>query len=262
MMTYKFWKMNGAGNDFVVINDLDANLHIDKNCVAKIAEKISCEGVIFLQPSDVANFKMRFFNPDGNEAEMCGNGARCVARLAYDLKAAPKSMQIETVAGILKALVFTDSVEITMTDPQDMRLNIELPEIGTVHFINSGVPHVVVIVSDLAEIDVKKLGEKIRYHEAFAPAGTNVNFVEAVSHEKIWLKTYERGVEAETGACGTGAVASALICKKLGMVRVPTIVQCFGGVLEVNASIVSKSEFVQVTLRGPAVYEFEGEVQV
>lgn len=261
LMKISFWKMNGAGNDFVMIDDRSLTMSLEPSVLEKIAGEVGCEGIILLQPSESADLKMRFFNPDGNEVEMCGNGARCFARLAYDLKAAPPQMRIETVAGIVAAEVSDGQVRLTMTDPQDLRLHIRLDDLPELHFLNSGVPHVVVPVECAQNAAVLTLGRTIREHAEFAPAGTNVNFVEVREGGTLRLRTYERGVEAETGACGTGAVASALVLARLERVQLPVKLQCNGGELEVDAERDGES-FRHVTLTGPAEYEFEGSIVI
>jgi diaminopimelate epimerase len=258
-MKTPFWKMNGAGNDFVLIDDRACAVPTDQSAIRQIALQVPCEGIILLQPSTVADLKMRFFNPDGNEAEMCGNGARCFARLAYDIKAAPQTMQVETQAGLVGAEVSDSQVQLTMTDPQDLRVNIQLADLPELNFVNSGVPHVVIRVENVEAADVLTIGRTVREHPEFAPAGTNVNFVEILDRQHVRLRTYERGVEAETGACGTGAVATALIAAKLGWVDLPVTLRCNGGDLTVDADL-QHDAFGSVTLTGPAEYEFEGEL--
>jgi diaminopimelate epimerase len=166
---------------------------------------------------------MRIFNADGSEAEMCGNGARCFARYIVSEKReagsgkrsdAVRKLSIQTKAGIVRAEVRGEDVKVNLTDPRDLRLDVPLEVYGrklSVDSINTGVPHAVVFVEGLDGIDVKGLGAQIRYHKRFAPAGTNVNFIEVESRDSIRIRTYERGVEDETLACGTGSTASALI---------------------------------------------------
>ncbi len=177
-MNIPFWKMHGAANDFVLVDDRAGRFPAaDKAWIASIAARrtgIGCEGVILIQPSDKASFRMRFFNPDGSEVEMCGNGARCVARLAHEIGAAPAKMTIDTVAGVLSAEAMGDQVRLFMTPPKDWRLNRSLALDGkkvAYGFVNSGVPHAVVEPADLAACDVQKMGSGIRHHADFAPKG-------------------------------------------------------------------------------------------
>ncbi len=208
--------MQGAGNDFVVIDhdpQLDYPVLARKACDRHMG--IGADGVIVLGSSTVCDHRMRIFNADGSEAEMCGNGARCLAvYVANKFAVVPEIFTVETKAGTLQASVHGDIAAVRLSDPADYRPEVEIKAAGhklTGHFINTGVPHVVVFVQGLQEMDVDGLGRLIRQHSLFAPKGTNVNFVEKVREGVVAVRTYERGVEAETLACGTGSVASALI---------------------------------------------------
>ena len=267
-MKIPFWKMHGAANDFILADDRAGTFPAgDRDWMAAISRRrtgVGCEGVILIQPSDKASFRMRFFNPDGGEVEMCGNGARCVARLAHEIGAAPARMTIDTVAGILSAEVIGDRVRLQMTPPKDWRLRQTLDWNGrsvAYSFVNSGVPHCVIEAEDLDEVDVATIGAAMRYHAAFAPAGTNVNFVRVDGPQALSVRTYERGVEAETLACGTGVVASGLIAGKLGWVtRAPVHITCASGdVLEVDYQMTGGGAD-RVTLLGPAVHVFQGSL--
>ncbi|HBA84724.1 MAG TPA: diaminopimelate epimerase [Verrucomicrobia bacterium] len=264
-MNIPFYKMHGAANDFIMADDrlLTFPAH-DKEWIARIAARrtgVGCEGVILIQPSKTSSFRMRFFNPDGSEVEMCGNGARCVARLAHEIGAAPAQMTIETIAGELKAEARDQEVLLYMTEPTDWRLNRSLDIDGkklSYHFVNSGVPHVVVVTNDLEAIDVHKVGAAIRYHSDFAPKGTNANFIVQTGPGTLRIRTYERGVEGETLACGTGMVAACLVAGKLGLVKPPVkIVPASGDLLTVNYEL-TETGATQVTLLGPAVQVFQG----
>lgn len=267
-MTVPFWKMHGAGNDFVLIDDRSQTFPDSDNAlihrIARPKYGIGCEGVILIQPSDSADFRMRFYNPDGGEVEMCGNGARCVARLAHEIGAAPRNMQFDTVAGLIRASVLAeDRIQLTMTEPKDWILNGELDlddQNLPFHFVNSGVPHVVLTVDDLASTDVAAIGAAIRYHTRFQPAGTNVNLIQITGPDSLAVRTYERGVEAETLACGTGMVASGLVAGALGLVSIPVNITCAAGdVLQVNYDATPDGA-TNVTLTGPAVHVFRGEI--
>lgn len=262
-----FWKMHGAGNDFVMFDDRNGSFPAtDADWLRRMAARrtgIGCEGVILIQASDRADFRMRFFNPDGHEAEMCGNGARCAARLASEIGAAGRQMTIETAAGILRAGIEPGGVRVTLTPPADWRLDRTLALAGKTlayGFVNSGVPHVVVEVEDLDTCDVQGLGSAVRHHADFRPEGANANFVRVTGPSALAVRTYERGVEAESGACGTGIVAAALICARAGRVRPPVRVQTAGGdVLTVDFHWESGNA-KDVTLLGPAEHVFQGVV--
>jgi diaminopimelate epimerase len=262
-----FWKMHGAGNDFILFDDRRLTFPAaDIRWIRRLACRrtgIGCEGVILLQPSAAADVRMRFFNPDGSEADMCGNGIRCVARLAHELGAAPARMHIETGAGLLSAELLGENVRLGMTPPRDWRLDAALTALDTevrYSFVNTGVPHAVVEVTDIDACRVAELGAALRRHAAFAPAGTNVNFAQVTGPHALRLRTYERGVEAETLACGTGITAAALIEARRGRVTPPVQVATGGGhTLAVDFRL-TPTGAEQVTLLGPAEHVFRGTV--
>ncbi len=264
-MKFDFWKMHGASNDFILVDDRRQTFPVhDHAWIAAITARrtgVGSEGVLLIQPSSMADFRMRFFNPDGGEVDMCGNGARCIARLAHEIDAAPANMRIETPAGIVRAEARGDQVQLVMTEPHtwDMNQRIELAgRAYTYHFVNTGVPHVVMEAPDLQAVNVPSLGAEIRYHAQFAPKGTNANFIALDEQGRLHVRTYERGVEAETLACGTGMVACGLIAGKLGRVHPPVrVIPASGDVLEVGYELTTGSA-TNVTLLGPAVHVFKG----
>lgn len=266
-MNIPFFKMHGAANDFILVDDRAGTFPLaDRAWLQRVSARrtgVGCEGIILIQPSSSADFRMRFMNPDGGEVEMCGNGARCVARLAAELGAAPAKMRIETMAGELQAEVTGGRVRLRMTEPKDWRLGRTLMIEGqplSYGFVNSGVPHVVVETPHLDAVDVDGLGRTIRRHTDFQPAGTNVNFVRVTGPDALRIRTYERGVEAETLACGTGMVAAALVMARLGRVRLPAkLMPASGDTLEVNATLRGEGA-TDVTLTGPAEHVFRGEL--
>jgi len=212
MSKISFTKMVASGNDFVIIDqrpktkDQRPKFLAKKLCDRKYG--VGADGLLVLEKSKIADIKMRIFNADGSEAEMCGNGSRCVALWAKS------KVNIETKAGIIEAQVKANNIKIKLTEPKGIKLNIPITVSNRalrVNFINTGVPHTVIFVGGLDKIDVVSLGRQIRYHQRFAPCGANVDFAEVLNDNSIGLRTYERGVEDETLACGTGAVASALL---------------------------------------------------
>lgn len=257
--------MHGASNDFILIDDRRRTFPArNRRWIERISARrtgIGCEGVILIQPSRTADFAMRFFNPDGREAEMCGNGARCVARLAHELGIAPARMSFDTRAGLLRAEVKGNRVRLHMSPPRDWRMRGQLRLGGRTvayHFVNTGVPHCVVPVRNLEMVDVRNVGCGIRHHAAFAPRGTNVNFVVVTGPNSIRIRTYERGVEAETLACGTGITAAALTMARAGKVRPPVKVNAASGdVLTVDFRLIPDGA-EHVTLLGPAEHVFQG----
>lgn len=267
-MQFHFWKMHGAGNDMVLVDDRERRFPAaDRAWLARLGARrtgIGCDGFILIQPGGDADFAMRFFNPDGGEAEMCGNGARCVARLAHDLGIAGARMCFQTVAGPLRAEIVGSQVRLYMTTPHDWRLRRRLQAAGAeleYSFVNSGVPHAMVTVPDLAAVDMRTLGAAIRRHPDFAPKGTNANFVAVTGPNALGIRTFERGVEDETLACGTGMVASACLAGVLGLVRAPVTLTCASGdQLQVDYALDAQGQARDVTLLGPAEYVFEGEL--
>ena len=217
MFKLNFTKIVGTGNDFILLDLRKQNKKLKLSAIAKQACNrklgIGADGLLVLTKTPKATVKMQIFNADGSEAEMCGNGARCVAYFVG--KDNPgKKITIKTKAGIIASIVKNDTVKINLTEPRDIKLDINL-KIGKyplrVNFVNTGVPHIIVLCEKVEGIDVSHLGRLLRFHKKFAPRGTNVNFIEPVKLNEIKVRTYERGVEEETLACGTGSVASSII---------------------------------------------------
>ena len=265
----RFTKMNGAGNDFVLIDNRLGDLRLAADQISRICDRhrgIGADGVLVLERAmNGADFRMRYYNADGGEAEMCGNGARCFARYASRVAGPREELSFETPAGVIGARLQGELVRLEMSEPKDLRLGITIawPE-GEIaaHFINSGVPHVVVPVNDLEKMDVRGLGSAIRRNDLFAPRGANVNFLEERGERQISIRTYERGVEDETLACGTGVVASALIFAATRNVAGPIGVLVRGG-NELQVGFTKEGDqFKNVTLTGPAEFVFEGTIEV
>jgi diaminopimelate epimerase len=265
----RFTKMNGAGNDFVMIDNRAGDVQLTAAQVTAICDRhrgVGADGILLLEKAaNGADFRMRYYNSDGGEAEMCGNGARCFARFAQKVAHAPGKVSFETPAGIIGARLHDDLVTLNMSDPADLRLNMPLQvegEDAVVHYINSGVPHVVVPVSRIDVVHVFTQGAAIRRHKMFAPKGANVNFLEKRGPRSIAIRTYERGVENETLACGTGVVASALVFGATENVDGPIGVLVRGGnELQVGFKRAGKN-FREVTLTGPAEFVFEGTIEI
>jgi diaminopimelate epimerase len=258
--------MQGSGNDFILIDNRKGVLK-GKNLgdlAVSVCDRhysVGADGLIAIVPSRKADFKWRFFNADGSEAEMCGNGSRCVARYAYLKKIAGKNMAFETLAGIIQAHVKHERVTVQLTGATGLRMNIAVPlETGhrMGHFINTGVPHLVYLSKDLQNEDVERIGRTTRHHELFKPAGTNVNFIQIQGPHKLQVRTYERGVEGETLACGTGSVAAALVAGSIGAVSSPVEVATWGGEkLKVSYERIEQG-FGNIRLEGGAQVICEG----
>lgn len=269
-MEIQFWKMNGAGNDFVVIDNRDHRYALTQQQIARLCDRhrgVGADGLLAVEPAEQgADYRMRYYNADGGEAEMCGNGARCFGRFANFLNGfALDQVSFETPAGIIGATFHGDNVQIKMSEPFGLQQDLALDVAGTelaVHFLNTGVPHAVVFVGDIDEVPVKEWGAALRYHETFAPKGTNANFVHRMGTSHIAIRTYERGVEDETLACGTGTVACALIHHLRTGQPAPIAVDVRSGdTLEINFTP-EGGTFKNVTLTGPAEIVFQGTVQL
>jgi diaminopimelate epimerase len=271
MRKIEFFKMNGSGNDFIVIDNREKiveNIGFKtEEFVKRICKRglsIGADGVILIENTDEAgcDFAWRFYNSDGSQASMCGNGSRCAVRFAY-LKGIindTKTVFLTGAGKIYGEIVGINTVKVQLTKPTDYKtINLDNQ---TMYFINTGVPHLVIFVDDLESVDVAGLGAKYRYHEAFAPAGTNVNFVNILDNSTIAIRTYERGVEAETLACGTGATASGLISGLIKNIQTPVEVQTRSGkILKIYFQIknAQSSEPIDIVfLEGDSMLSFVG----
>lgn len=265
----KFTKMAASGNDFVVIDDRLSRIKSSKlsalaNRICDRKFGIGADGLLLLEKSKLADVKMRIFNADGSEAEMCGNGARCVALFSSRARKSPQ-VNIETKAGIIKSEIKGENVRIRLTDPKNMESDIAIKVNNRnlrVNFIDTGVPHAVIFVEGLKNLNVNDIGRTIRFHKKFSPRGTNVDFVQVEGKYIIEIRTYERGVEDETLACGTGSVAAALFfalkTNTTGKINVKTK---SGEMLRVYFKKTSKS-FRDVWLEGKAGIVYKGDYYV
>ncbi len=269
--TFTFFKMSGSGNDFILVDnrtniikpeiapDVARNL-----CRRKVS--VGADGLILIENDKEVDFCWRFFNADGSSAEMCGNGGRCAARLANLLGICGPQLAFRTLAGIIHAEVVGTRVKLQMTAPHDLRLDerLELNGLKVItHFVNTGVPHTVLILDtpeELEKQDVVSRGRELRYHSRFSPAGTNVNFVALLGQGAMAIRTYERGVEDETLACGTGATAVALVAAAKGLVEPPVNVHTKSGetltiYFDASAKIPEK-----VYMEGEATVIYQGQL--
>jgi diaminopimelate epimerase len=273
-----FFKMNGAGNDFIVIDNREKLVDADHcqdlvryACRHKLS--VGADGLILIENDPEVDFKWRFFNADASEAEMCGNGARCAARFASLTGIVQKPrMAFRTLAGIIKAELLGNRVKVQMTPPHSLRLDLNLEAEGRllrVDSINTGVPHAVYFATDeneLETIDSFRYGRALRFHKHFQPAGTNVNFVYVQDSQHMVVRTYERGIEGETLACGTGCIASGLIAAARSRVVSPVEVKTRGGeVLRVyfemsGGKSPADVQFKEVYLEGEARIAYEADL--
>jgi diaminopimelate epimerase len=264
-----FVKMSGTGNDFILIDHRTPRIAPElmpefARLVCRRRFSVGADGLILIENSDEADFRWRFFNADGSEAEMCGNGARCAARFAYMQGIAPAYLRFATLAGIIEAKVADVNVSVLMTPPQNFQLERQVALADRtliLHSVDTGVPHAVLFVDDFAETDIQALGREIRFHRDFMPAGTNVNFVQFLEGGGLKVRTYERGVENETLACGTGATAAALLAAVLGRAASPVdIVTSGGDRLTISFDLREGPAAVNVFLKGPAHVIYSGEL--
>jgi diaminopimelate epimerase len=266
----EFTKMSGAGNDFILIDHRrpifsdTAAAQAFARAVCERKFSVGADGLILLEESPEADFRWQFFNADGSLADMCGNGARCAARFAHAHGMAPARMRFATLAGIIEAEVTGTTVCLTMTPPRDFSLSQQLdtPAGGTetVHSVNTGVPHAVIWAAEIEAAPIREWGRHFRFHPRFAPAGTNVNFVGLLGENLLRVRTYERGVEDETMACGTGAVAAALVAARLGRVASPTRIITSGREELTIHYQREGDDFSQVRLEGPADFIYVGQL--
>jgi len=262
-----FSKLNGSGNDFLLIDNREGVMgDVDRPAfVAKVCDRsrsVGADGVILIEPSRKADFRWDFYNADGSRAEMCGNGGRCAARFAVARRIAGRELSFETIAGTIHATVRGRCVKLQMTRPTGLAVDRTLSLRGkkyTYSFLDTGVPHAVLFVQDVSKADVTGVGRGIRTHPAFAPRGTNVDFVQLKDGE-LWVRTYERGVEAETLACGTGAVASGILASVHGIADPPVPVRTRGGEKLTIHFDPERKDFGEVYLEGDTSWSCDGRI--
>lgn len=245
----KFSKYQGAGNDFILIDD--RALSFDTTQIPTLCHRkfgIGADGVILLQPSQTADFRMRIFNSDGSEAESCGNGLRCLTRFISDLGLPKSTYRIATQNQIVEASFLANQIKINLGPIPTSTFH--SPE--ELHFLNTGVPHAVLFVPNPEMIDIAQEGSRLRHHSLFQPKGTNVNFAAIQKDGSIHVRTYERGIEGETFACGTGAAAVAVIAHQKHNISSPIQIQFAGGNIEIHL------ENGQISMVGDATKTFEG----
>lgn len=259
-MELHFYKYQGTGNDFVMIDNRDLSFPKNTDIIQKLCDRrfgVGADGLILLEKDDVTDFRMVYYNSDGNESSMCGNGGRCIVAFAKKLGIFENETDFIAVDGLHFATI--DSEGIVSLQMKDVD---EVQEHENHVFLNTGSPHHVQMVEDLHIFDVRNQGSKIRYSELYGQAGSNVNFVSQTDENKFALRTYERGVEDETLSCGTGATAVAIAMKATGKTNSSTIeLQVEGGTLEVSFTE-KNGVYSHVFLKGPATFVFEGKIDV
>ena len=274
MQRIHFYKMTGTGNDFIVIDNrkriVDADhCHDFVRSICRSRVSVGADGVILIENDPETDFRWRFFNADGSEPKMCGNGARCAARFAYLTGIVDKPrMSFRVGTGIISAELWDTKVKVQMPKPEDLRRNLKVEVNGrvfTLDFLNTGVPHAVCFLKDKKEleaVDIVRLGYALRSHDIFRPDGTNVNFACVDDSHNLSARTYERGVEGETLACGTGAIASALLAAVRGEAESPVEVRVQSGeILTIHFKKAKGSvPFEDVCLEGGALVVYEADL--
>lgn len=262
-MEMNFHKYQAAGNDFVVVDNRNNNFPKRPEIIEKICDRkfgIGADGLILIEPTEAGQFEMVYYNPDATQS-LCGNGCRAAIRFAQSLNLAAETTEFSAYDGIHKAKIKDKTINLEMADVQNGRQieDARLPD-GQGIFLDTGSPHFVLFVENVEEIDVLSLGRKWRYSGLFGEGGANINFVEIKDNGKIYVRTYERGVENETLSCGTGVTASALASSSYGC-KSPVTVETKGGILTVRFQKENEG-FSKVWLEGPAEHVFSGTIEL
>ena len=267
----EFWKLHGNGNDFILIDEYERQVIPDEMkaqfaglyCDRRFG--IGGDGVLYLSRSGQADLRMRLFQPDESEAEMCGNGIRCFVKYAFDAGYVKNTCLVESLTGIIKVeMAYADDMFMATIDmPEPLFERKDIPATGdgeyreeiagkVVYAVNTGVPHAVIFVDDIDAVSLPELGPVIRHHQTF-PKGANVNIVQRAGENTLRIRTFERGIEGETLSCGTGATAAAAVARKLGYVTTPVTVETLGGSLGISFGDVTRTQ-------GPAITVFKGSI--
>ena len=259
-MKIKFSKYNGAGNDFIVIDDRKNNIDNNPSLIEKLCNRnfgIGGDGLILIKESKSTDFEILHYTSDGNLGSLCGNGSRCAISFAYKNKIIGKKTRFDAFDGIHNAEIINDNLV-----KMEMKINSDIIENEYGTWLDTGSPHLVIEKDNTDELDVNLLASSIRYNEYYKKEGVNVNFIEKVSNETFKIRTYERGVENETLACGTGSTASAICMNYLGKSQSNNItMKCRGGDLKVQF-ISNDSLFTNISIKGPAKLVFEGRIDI
>ncbi|HAL56179.1 MAG TPA: diaminopimelate epimerase [Bacteroidetes bacterium] len=271
-MKIEFAKMSGAGNDFVVIDNRSGKIRNVKSLARRLCDRrwgVGADGLLLLEKSNKGDYRMMYYNADGSYGGMCGNGGRCIAYFAFRNEIAGTVQRFEALNHIYIARIKRNDVVLEMKNPRNLRTAFMLP-IGKkrlkANYVDTGSPHVVILVSDVArnvsieELDVVQFGRQVRHHDMFAPKGTNVNFVELGENNLLKIRTYERGVENETLACGTGSVASAIVASELLKLNPPIRIEPRSKSLLSVDFARSDRGICDVTLTGGAEVVFTGSI--
>jgi diaminopimelate epimerase len=257
----QFYKYQGTGNDFIIIENRDLKFkRADNALVAKLCDRrfgIGADGLMLLQSKQGVDFEMVYYNSDGNESSMCGNGGRCIVEFARYLGLVNDTAHFVAIDGEHEAKVKPGFISLKMNDVKEVELNADFS------FLNTGSPHYVAFVSDVNNYNVFEEGKKIRYNDRFKAKGTNVNFIEKTGSD-LFVRTYERGVEGETYSCGTGVTAAAMVAaiKNVATQKNYCDIKTLGGNLKVKFNHHPDNSFTDVWLEGPATFVFKGEISI
>ncbi len=253
-MTLNFAKYQGAGNDFILIDNRNSKVLLSETQIAKLCHRrfgIGADGLMLLEADTETDFRMKYYNSDGKEGSMCGNGGRCIVAFAEAIGIRKAQYQFMAVDGLHQAVFKGTEVNLKMSDVD------EIKQFDKNWFLDTGSPHAVEVVDNIDAVLVSEEGKTLRHDQRFGKEGTNVNFIE-INNSNLKIRTYERGVEAETFACGTGAVASAIIANRLNPELKQFSLEALGGTLEVSFERTDNS-YTNIWLKGPAVKVFEGQ---
>jgi len=256
-MTIPFSKYHGAGNDFILIDNRKNNIQLSTDKIEKLCNRrfgVGADGLMLLETNESKDFKMLYFNSDGKEGSMCGNGGRCIVAFAKEIGVSKKHYFFDAIDGPHEAFLIENEVNLKMSTIKNIK------KFDNEWFLDTGSPHVVKVVNDINSIKVDSEGKKLRFDARFGENGANVNFIE-INNSEIEIRTYERGVEEETLACGTGAVASAIIAHQNSPEISTYFLNALGGNLEVSFEKL-QDLYTNVWLKGPAIKVFEGKISL
>lgn len=259
-MKFDFYKYHGTGNDFIIIDNRSGTINLEKDIIEKLCDRhfgVGADGLMFIENHPELAFSMRYFNSDGNESTMCGNGGRCLVSFTNSIGIISKNVHFKAVDGLHKATINNDgTISLLMGDVKNIQT------LENSYFLNTGSPHYIVFEKNIAEIDVFRDGRELRYSNKFGTDGSNINFVE-VGNDELFVRTYERGVENETLSCGTGVTASAISASlKLETDKNSWNIKTLGGNLNVKFKKINNQHFTDIWLTGPAVFVFKGEIDI
>jgi diaminopimelate epimerase len=273
-MLIEFSKLTGAGNDFVIVDNRHDFIPDPATLAKRLCDRrfgIGADGLILLQKSEIADYKMMYYNSDGSYGGMCGNGGRCIARFAVCKGIVPESHMFEALDFVYNVVIEGDSVSLQMKNPSQIEpVTLSFENNKLVLFkVNTGSPHIIIPVSlnkelfedSINAVDVLQVGKKLRYHVCFSPVGTNVNFIVRDEKDHIWLRTYERGVEDETLACGTGSVAAAIVASSIWNIESPVRIMTHSKRIMSVIFTKTNGQYENVVLNGPAQLVFEGFIE-